>query len=181
MLDRSLCNLMKEREGTPLTLEELYEEVNAVKSAVSKSFIHSFRNLEDTVKRYQEKTHDLDHEDRMASLNLLKCCLRPSAEQGFCPREALKHRFTTMAHLIREMETKSDSSATDTATPTQGEPGAAIRLPVVSEPGVVDSLVEVDIPTDKAAASISSKDSDAAAIRPVDAGDVKTGPDGTCW
>ncbi|AWP18034.1 putative homeodomain-interacting protein kinase 2-like [Scophthalmus maximus] len=90
-----------------LRTSEEYEEVTGHRSKVSESFFHSARNLEDAVKRYLENQDDLEYEDRMAFSHLLKCCLNTNAEQRICPREALYHRFTTMAHLVDEMETNS--------------------------------------------------------------------------
>uniref|UniRef100_A0A8D3EEB7 Protein kinase domain-containing protein n=1 Tax=Scophthalmus maximus TaxID=52904 RepID=A0A8D3EEB7_SCOMX len=157
-----------------------------------------WRRRKDAVKTFQIKKDDLEYEDRMEFLDLLKCCLHVSAEQRICPREALCHRFITMAHLADEKETNSytnkalefmkvcstrlssisclseevplpdnaprPSAATDTAPPTEEESGTAAtftenitntnRLPAVCEPG--DDRPPADIPTDEAAASISS-------------------------
>ncbi|AWP08930.1 putative homeodomain-interacting protein kinase 2-like [Scophthalmus maximus] len=66
-----------------------------------------FLKLEERVKTFQIKKDDLEYEDRMEFLDLLKCCLHVSAEQRICPREALCHRFITMAHLADEKETNS--------------------------------------------------------------------------
>uniref|UniRef100_A0A8D3A4F7 Protein kinase domain-containing protein n=1 Tax=Scophthalmus maximus TaxID=52904 RepID=A0A8D3A4F7_SCOMX len=54
---------------------------------VSESFFYSAKNLEDAVKRYPKKQDNLEYEDRIAFLDLLKCCLNTNAEQRICPRE----------------------------------------------------------------------------------------------
>uniref|UniRef100_A0A8D3C6Y1 Protein kinase domain-containing protein n=1 Tax=Scophthalmus maximus TaxID=52904 RepID=A0A8D3C6Y1_SCOMX len=74
---------------------------------ISESFFNMFCNLEDAVKRFPEKKDNLEFEDRMAFLDLLKGCLHLSAEQRICASEALCHHFITMAHLVDGMKTNS--------------------------------------------------------------------------
>ncbi|XP_071354495.1 probable serine/threonine-protein kinase dyrk1 [Trachinotus anak] len=94
-------------KGWRLRTPEEYKEATGVRSHVSRRFFDLARNLEDAVQRCPAKQDDLEYEDRMAFLSLLKNCLHLDAEQRISPRKALKHRFLTMVHLVDEMETSS--------------------------------------------------------------------------
>uniref|UniRef100_A0A8D3AZG1 Protein kinase domain-containing protein n=1 Tax=Scophthalmus maximus TaxID=52904 RepID=A0A8D3AZG1_SCOMX len=87
--------------------DETYNNECGWDSYVSEKFFNSFLNLEDAVKTFPVKKDDLEYADRMAFLDLLKCCLHLSAQQRICPMAALYHRFITKAHLADEKETNS--------------------------------------------------------------------------
>ncbi|AWP09362.1 putative homeodomain-interacting protein kinase 2-like [Scophthalmus maximus] len=99
--------ILDEKENWRLRTPDEFEEETGIMPTVSESFFNMFCNLEDAVKRFPEKKDNLEFEDRMAFLDLLKGCLHLSAEQRICASEALCHHFITMAHLVDGMKTNS--------------------------------------------------------------------------
>ncbi|XP_044021641.1 homeodomain-interacting protein kinase 3-like [Siniperca chuatsi] len=91
--------------GWRLKSPEEYKEATDVTPQVSRRFFDLARNLEDAVQRYPAKRDALEYEDRMAFLSLLKWCLHLDAGRRIKPKEALKHSFVTMVHLVDEMDT----------------------------------------------------------------------------
>ncbi|XP_037652279.1 homeodomain-interacting protein kinase 1-like [Sebastes umbrosus] len=86
------------RLKTPLE----YKDATGDKARVAWEFFDTARNLEDAVQNFPEKTDALEFEDRMEFLSLLKSCLHLDAGKRDTPREALLHKFVTLAHLVDE-------------------------------------------------------------------------------
>uniref|UniRef100_A0A8D3A667 Protein kinase domain-containing protein n=1 Tax=Scophthalmus maximus TaxID=52904 RepID=A0A8D3A667_SCOMX len=51
------------------------------------------------IKNFPEKENKLEHKDRMAFLDLLKCCLHFDAKRRISPSEALKQSYLTMFQI----------------------------------------------------------------------------------
>ncbi|XP_071326553.1 homeodomain-interacting protein kinase 2-like [Trachinotus anak] len=102
---------LDEDEDWRLRTPEEYEEVTGVKPLVFDRVFDLCSYLEDAVKRCPAKRDDVEYEDRMAFLDLLKCCLHPDTDHRITPMEALKHHFITMVHLGDELETSSYTEA----------------------------------------------------------------------
>uniref|UniRef100_A0A671YPN8 Protein kinase domain-containing protein n=1 Tax=Sparus aurata TaxID=8175 RepID=A0A671YPN8_SPAAU len=64
-------------------------------------------DLEEAVQRCQPSRDALEYKDTMAFLSLLKSCLHLDPSKRITPKEALKHPFITMTHLLNGKETPS--------------------------------------------------------------------------
>ncbi|KAG7504300.1 homeodomain-interacting protein kinase 2-like [Solea senegalensis] len=51
--------------------------------------------------------NELEYRDRMAFLDILKCCLHLEAQHRINPSKALTHHFVTMVHMVDALETSS--------------------------------------------------------------------------
>uniref|UniRef100_A0A671WTG3 Protein kinase domain-containing protein n=1 Tax=Sparus aurata TaxID=8175 RepID=A0A671WTG3_SPAAU len=60
-----------------------------------------------SVKKCQQCQEGLENEDAMAFLNLLRSCLHLDPSKRLTPKEALKHPFITMIHLVNDKDTNS--------------------------------------------------------------------------
>ncbi|KAK2825851.1 hypothetical protein Q5P01_020065 [Channa striata] len=67
---------------------------------VSTKFFRRVESLDQAVLKAPRKPSGAENEDRVAFLNLLKCCLTVDARERITPREALNHSFITMSHLV---------------------------------------------------------------------------------
>lgn len=90
---------------------EEFEKTTGVKLQVSQKVFELFRNMEQAVQKCPAKRDTLEYEDRLVFLSLLKSCLHLDAGKRVTPREALKHSFVTMVHLVDEMDTSSYDQA----------------------------------------------------------------------
>uniref|UniRef100_A0A671WWD2 Protein kinase domain-containing protein n=1 Tax=Sparus aurata TaxID=8175 RepID=A0A671WWD2_SPAAU len=61
----------------------------------------------EAVKKCQQCQEGLENEDAMAFLNLLRSCLHLDPSKRLTPKEALKHPFITMIHLVNDKDTNS--------------------------------------------------------------------------
>ncbi|XP_030255859.1 uncharacterized protein LOC115571020 [Sparus aurata] len=93
--------------GWKLRSPEEFEEVTGHKPQPSWNFFDTFMDLEEAVQRCQPSRDALEYEDTMVFLNLLKSCLHLDPSKRITPKEALKHPFITMTHLLNETETPS--------------------------------------------------------------------------
>ncbi|KAG8010878.1 Homeodomain-interacting protein kinase 2 [Nibea albiflora] len=94
---------MKENQSGPgwrLKTPEEYKEVTGVNPKITQTFFDLAKNLNYAVRRCPTKSDITEYKDRMAFLRLLKSCLRLDAGRRITPREALKHPFITMVHLV---------------------------------------------------------------------------------
>ena len=93
--------------GWRLRSPEDFEEVTGQKPEPSWSLFDMFMDLEEAVQRCQPSRDTLEYEDTMAFLNLLQSCLHLDPSKRITPKEALKHPFITMTHLLNEKEIPS--------------------------------------------------------------------------
>uniref|UniRef100_A0A8D3CG72 Protein kinase domain-containing protein n=1 Tax=Scophthalmus maximus TaxID=52904 RepID=A0A8D3CG72_SCOMX len=90
--------------GWRLRTPKEYEQATGARPNVSEKY---GRDLENAIKNFPEKENKLEHKDRMAFLDLLKCCLHFDAKRRISPSEALKQSYLTMVHMVDELETSS--------------------------------------------------------------------------
>lgn len=90
--------------GWRLNSPDEYKEATGVEASVEDTMFDRNKNLEDAVKTFTAIKDDIDNEDRMAFLSLLKAFLDLDPKRRVTPREAFKNPFLSMVHLADVMD-----------------------------------------------------------------------------
>ncbi|TKS77719.1 Homeodomain-interacting protein kinase 2 [Collichthys lucidus] len=90
-----------------MKLPEEFHQGTGIQPQLNFTFFDFVENLEDAVEKYPAKTTDIEFEDRMAFLSLLKSTLELDPERRVTPRDSFKNPFLSMVHLEKNMDNNS--------------------------------------------------------------------------
>uniref|UniRef100_A0A671YHU6 Protein kinase domain-containing protein n=1 Tax=Sparus aurata TaxID=8175 RepID=A0A671YHU6_SPAAU len=91
--------------GWRLKSPEEYKKTTGLTPRLYSNFYDKYNCLEFAFQKFHPSRDNIEFTDSIAFVSLLKSCLDLDPSKRITPKEALKHPFITMAHLVNEKDT----------------------------------------------------------------------------